>query len=150
MYSIGYSIVNPIWVQKHAQSDAQSSERCCSVSTQSGILAGMSTTQSFAARLRELRAAAGITQHELADRSGLHRQAIAKLELAEREPSWASVLALAKALGVSIAAFEPSVEAFTIAPTEEASPRARGRPRKEEEAAPGKGSGKKPRKRKGG
>jgi len=93
----------------------------------------MDTTNHFAARLRELRTAKGLTQHELAERSGLHRQAIAKLELAEREPSWASVLALAKGLGVSIAAFETPAEA-TPALSQEAPPRPRGRPRKGEEA----------------
>jgi len=59
----------------------------------------------FAQRLRALREAAGLTQTELAERAGLHRQAIAKLELSEREPAWSTVVSLADALGVSLDAF---------------------------------------------
>jgi transcriptional regulator with XRE-family HTH domain len=64
-------------------------------------------TTAFGGRLRELREAAGLSQQELADKAGMHRQGVHKLEAGEREPAWGSVLALAKALGVSVAAFEP-------------------------------------------
>jgi transcriptional regulator with XRE-family HTH domain len=60
----------------------------------------------FAARLRQLRAEAKMTQFELAGRSGLNRQSIAKLELGERQPSWETVQLLARALGVGVAAFD--------------------------------------------
>jgi transcriptional regulator with XRE-family HTH domain len=84
----------------------------------------MSEITSFARRLRELRDAAGLTQAQLAEKAGLHRQGIAKLENGEREPAWGTVRALARALGVTCSAFE-SEEAET---TEE-EPRPRGRPR---------------------
>jgi transcriptional regulator with XRE-family HTH domain len=47
-----------------------------------------------------------MTQYELAERSGIHRQAIAKLELGERQPTWETVQALARAVGVKCTAFE--------------------------------------------
>ena len=60
----------------------------------------------FAARLRSLREAAGFTQSELAERAGLHKLGVAKLEQGLREPAWATVQALARALGVTCGAFE--------------------------------------------
>ena len=59
----------------------------------------------FGVRLRELRQQANLTQAELAAKAGLHRQAIAKFELGEREPHWSSAVALAIALGVSVQEF---------------------------------------------
>ena len=46
-----------------------------------------------------------MTQHELAERTGLHRQAIAKLETGVTRPTWDTVQTLARALGVSTEAF---------------------------------------------
>jgi transcriptional regulator with XRE-family HTH domain len=83
----------------------------------------------FGRRLRELREAAALTQAQLADRAGMHPQAVVKLERGEREPSWASAVALAEALGVDCRAF---LEAPSGPPPE---PR-RGRPRKERAAGP--------------
>src|SRR5262245_38289983 len=76
----------------------------------------------FARRLKELREAAGLTQQQLGERAGMHKLSVAKLEQGLREPSWATVQALADALGVSCEAFreEPG-------PATEAQ---RGRPRK--------------------
>ena len=88
----------------------------------------MNEQRFFAARLRELRAAAGLTQRELAERAGMHPQSLVKLENEDREPTWATVLVLAAALGVK-------VQAFTVEPKETA-PAPRGRPRKVAEAAP--------------
>jgi transcriptional regulator with XRE-family HTH domain len=59
----------------------------------------------FGQRLRELRERAGLTQAQLAERAGMHRQGVAKLELGEREPSWSTLLALTKALAVDLNAF---------------------------------------------
>lgn len=114
---------------------------------------GKKRATGFGARLRELRLAAGLTQAELAERSGMHVQSLTKLELGEREPAWATALDLAQALGVSC-------EAFTQEPAgrEPAGP---GRPSKapgEPASEPGQGepaeaSGekpKRPRKRKEG
>jgi hypothetical protein len=73
----------------------------------------------------------------------MHLHGITKLEYGEREPSWPTVLALAKALDVTCEAFNG--EAAAEAP-EQRSP---GRPRKaeaEEKAAPKrKGAPRKPR-----
>lgn len=60
----------------------------------------------FAARLREVRAEAKMTQHELSERSGVHRQTIAQLETGVRQPTWETVQLLARALGVDCKAFE--------------------------------------------
>jgi transcriptional regulator with XRE-family HTH domain len=67
----------------------------------------MKDKNTFAARLRQLRADAKLTQEELAERSGVHRQTIARLELGTRKPAWETVLALADTLGVSIEAIRP-------------------------------------------
>lgn len=59
----------------------------------------------FGARLKALRAEAGLSQAELAEKAGMHQFGVAKLEQGQREPSWATVIALAKALGVDCTAF---------------------------------------------
>ncbi len=61
---------------------------------------------SFATRLRELRERGGLTQAQLAERAGMHTLTVAKLEQELRLPSWTTVQALARALGVNCAAFE--------------------------------------------
>jgi transcriptional regulator with XRE-family HTH domain len=78
----------------------------------------------FGARLKQLREAAGLTQGGLAERAGLHKLGVAKLEQGLREPTWATVQALARALGVSCSAFEGAGEGAPPAP------KLRGRPRK--------------------
>ena len=62
--------------------------------------------ETFADRLRALRGARGLSQYELAKRSGLSKQTLSRLEM-DTVPSWPTVQALARALGVSVAAFEP-------------------------------------------
>jgi transcriptional regulator with XRE-family HTH domain len=62
-------------------------------------------------RLRQLREQAGIPQADLAERAGCHPMTIAKLERGVQEPAWPLVLALAKALGVDVAAFVVEGEA---------------------------------------
>ena len=59
----------------------------------------------FSARLKELRESAALTQEGLAERAGLYKFSVAKLEQGVREPTWATVLALASALGVECGAF---------------------------------------------
>ena len=54
----------------------------------------------FAARLRELRADAGLTQQQLADKAGMTRIGVAQIEGGTRSPSWDTVIALCKALAV--------------------------------------------------
>jgi len=113
----------------------------------------MSEAQRFAGRLRELREQAGLTQPQLADRAGLSKAGIADLEQGRRQPAWETVVALAKALGVSCDAFlqEPATAPPAgpgrprKAPTEGAVPREpkrpRGRPRKAPGATQEPGSG---------
>src|SRR5580658_4104913 len=78
--------------------------------------------ENFAGRLKELREAAGLTQERLAHQAGLTKDGVAQLEQGRREPTWATVLALAGALGVSC-------EAFTAKPATVSEPK-RGRPLK--------------------
>jgi transcriptional regulator with XRE-family HTH domain len=59
----------------------------------------------FGRRLRQLRLAAGLTLEKLAGLSGMHFQAIHRLERGERLPSWETVCGLADALGVPLDAF---------------------------------------------
>jgi transcriptional regulator with XRE-family HTH domain len=63
------------------------------------------SSSSFGARLRQLREKAGLSQRELAERAGMHQFGVAKLEQGSREPAWATVQALAGALGVNCLAF---------------------------------------------
>ena len=57
-------------------------------------------TTGFGARLRALRLAADLTLEGLATRTGMKHQNIARLETGGRQPSWDTVVRLAKALGV--------------------------------------------------
>jgi transcriptional regulator with XRE-family HTH domain len=56
--------------------------------------------------LRELREKAGLTQEALARLAGLSTFTVSKLEQGGVDPSWSTVKKLARALGVSVAAFE--------------------------------------------
>lgn len=77
---------------------------------------------SFAVNLKRLRLAAGLSQAELAESSGVPRGYIADLEQGRREPGWEVALKLAAALGVSLDEFRADVPAVT---------QKRGRPRKD-------------------
>jgi transcriptional regulator with XRE-family HTH domain len=89
--------------------------------------------------LRELRAAAGLTQKALAERAGLTREAVACLETGRNDPRWKTVVALCAALGVTSDEFlKPPGEAISTAvspPSPSAAPGAsrlrcrHGRPR---------------------
>jgi transcriptional regulator with XRE-family HTH domain len=70
----------------------------------------------FPARLRELRAAAGLTQFELAVKAGLQPGTIARLEQGTAQPEWNTVRALAAGLGLSVAAFEQPPTTRTPSP----------------------------------
>jgi transcriptional regulator with XRE-family HTH domain len=92
----------------------------------------------FAGRLRELRAAAGLTQRGLADKAGMTEAGVRNLEQGRTGPTWETVVRLSQALEVDCTAFttKPAVEAE--------SPRPRGRPRRaasQEGAAPAPGGG---------
>jgi transcriptional regulator with XRE-family HTH domain len=104
----------------------------------------MSNTN-FAERLREIREKTGLSQYALAKKSGLTKQALSRLELGEREPTWQTVQLLAAALGVDCREFvDPSLQPPASEPG-----RSRGRPKKREsQAATEENPPKKTRKRK--
>jgi transcriptional regulator with XRE-family HTH domain len=96
------------------------------------------SAKSFASRLTALRTRAGLSQYELAKRTGLTRQTVSRLEMGKSVPTWPTVQRLVAALGVDYAAFaDPSLQ-----PPAEQPPRPRGRPRKEPPPATKKGRGK--------
>lgn len=55
----------------------------------------------FGERIRELRHAAGLSQEDLAEASGLHRTYISSLERGQRNVGLDNIHVLAEALGVS-------------------------------------------------
>jgi transcriptional regulator with XRE-family HTH domain len=57
---------------------------------------------SFAARLRHLRTAAGMSAYRLAQLSGLSKQAISHLELGKRQPTLDTASKIARGLGVTV------------------------------------------------
>jgi transcriptional regulator with XRE-family HTH domain len=59
------------------------------------------TLKRFGASLAGARHHAGLSQEQLADRSGLHRTYIGGLERGQRNPTVITLLALAKGLGRS-------------------------------------------------
>jgi transcriptional regulator with XRE-family HTH domain len=65
----------------------------------------------FADRLKELRVAAGLSQPQLAEASGLPVGSIRQYEQGRREPYWQVVFKLADALGVSSEAFKVCIDA---------------------------------------
>jgi transcriptional regulator with XRE-family HTH domain len=84
------------------------------------------THETFTRQLVALREAAGLSQYELARRSGLTKQAISRLEQGNQGPAWETVQRLALALGVDCRAFaDPALQ--LPADTE---PKRRGRPPK--------------------
>lgn len=83
----------------------------------------------FGARLKALREAASLTLAELATSSGMHPQALVKLERGEREPQWASVIALARALGIATDAFLGEEEKPPAEPDPPPAPPRRRKPR---------------------
>jgi transcriptional regulator with XRE-family HTH domain len=56
----------------------------------------------FARNLRQRRQAAGLSQEQLADKTGLHPTEISRLERAAREPRLGTMLRLARGLDISI------------------------------------------------
>jgi transcriptional regulator with XRE-family HTH domain len=85
-------------------------------------------TSAFGSTLKALREAAAMTQQQLADKAGMHRFGIAKLEQGVRQPSWDTVQALAAALGVDCTAFAAAQPVAQAAKP--------GRPRKAEPEPP--------------
>jgi transcriptional regulator with XRE-family HTH domain len=84
----------------------------------------------FAEQLRSLREKAGLTQTQLAEKTGLPLGSVRNYEQGQREPYWDVIFRLAPALGVTCAAFAGCVDAVPD-PVEKQT----GRPRKTSAAA---------------
>ncbi len=94
--------------------------------------------EAFGSRLKALREEAGLSQKALAEKAGLATSAIGHLEQGLRKPTWETVLALAKVLGVRCTAFEGR-EGDEVPVGGKAGPRRAGRPRKPAEVPGDKG-----------
>lgn len=64
----------------------------------------------LAAALRRLRIESGATQEALAHSSGLTTGTLARIELGQASPAWATVRRIADALGVSLVELAAAVE----------------------------------------
>jgi transcriptional regulator with XRE-family HTH domain len=60
----------------------------------------------FADRLKALRSRAALSQSQLAERAGLGVSTVQQFEYGLREPSYGTLVKLARALGVSLSAFD--------------------------------------------
>ncbi|QEL17424.1 helix-turn-helix domain-containing protein [Limnoglobus roseus] len=71
------------------------------------------TPPTFAEKLTELRAASGLTQQELADKTGVPLATIRRFEAGKnkRSPSWGLVVRLAAGVGVPCRVFSACWEA---------------------------------------
>lgn len=83
----------------------------------------------FGLRLRELRAQAGLTQEDLAERCGLFRTYLSRIETGTANPTLTMIHALAASLGVPVTALF-TAEAVTVAPRRKPARPARGRVRR--------------------
>jgi transcriptional regulator with XRE-family HTH domain len=61
---------------------------------------GVTPEEQFAANLRRHRAAAKLSQEQLAEKTGLHPTEISRLERATREPRLGTIARLARGLGI--------------------------------------------------
>lgn len=59
------------------------------------------TLMTFPEKLRHLREVAGLTQQQLAERAGVPLASVRNYEQGKRQPGWAGLFHLARALGVS-------------------------------------------------
>lgn len=73
-------------------------------------------------RLKEYRERAGLTQAQLAERAGVPRGTVSNMETSRTVPSWLAVVAVARALGLSLDELAK--------PSRRAKSARRGRPRK--------------------
>lgn len=85
----------------------------------------MKLTEAFANVLRARRTAAGLTQVELAMRSGLHSNFVSRLELAKAQPTLESLGALARALETTAVSLLQETELQATAVRRPARPRPR-------------------------
>ena len=85
----------------------------------------MLTIMKFKDLLRDLRKSAGLTQEQLALKAGIPVTSLRGHEQGQRIPSWASVVKLARALGVSTDVFS---ECDEVKAPEPEKPRGRRKP----------------------
>jgi DNA-binding XRE family transcriptional regulator len=101
----------------------------------------------FGGKLKQVREQAGLSQQELAERTGCNKFTVAKLEQGKQEPAWPLVLAFCRALGVNCLAFVPALgESPTQGEMGQApftSSAKRGRPKKPADAGQAAGQPKK-------
>ncbi len=57
-------------------------------------------------RVRQLREAAGMSQYQLAKLAGVLGSSLSRIEKGERDPSWTTVVKLARALGAPLTEFD--------------------------------------------
>jgi transcriptional regulator with XRE-family HTH domain len=57
-------------------------------------------------RLKELRERVSLSMYELARQSGVSGATLSRIEQGDRDPSWSTIVKLARALGVSVAEFD--------------------------------------------
>lgn len=81
------------------EASASSSGQLAAAATQELALSSIDGAK-LGARIRELRLAAGLTQAELARRTGIHRPNIARVEAGRHTPSLETLARLAAAIGV--------------------------------------------------
>ena len=61
----------------------------------------------FASLLRDLRTARKLSQRELSRQAGMNENNVGQFESGAREPSYRNLVRLARALNVTLAAFDP-------------------------------------------
>src|SRR5689334_11253718 len=94
----------------------------------------------FPEKLRQLRDAAGLSEARLADASGVSFSSIHEYGLGRRKPSFAAVVKIARALGVTCEAFADCEDIAEVGNDRAAEPKKRKTP-----AAPQAKRGRKPR-----
>lgn len=87
-------------------------------------LVRLSYPQAFGQRVRDLRLAAGMTQEDLAERCGLFRTYMSRIETGQANPTLTMIHALADSLGVPVQALFGAELPAAPAP----SPKARAKP----------------------
>lgn len=75
------------------------------------IVEGISISSEFGQVVRDLREKRGLSQEELADRSGLHRNAVGLIERGQRIPSVETLFALSYGLGIKASTLVAKLEA---------------------------------------
>lgn len=81
--------------------------------------------QALGRAVRERRSVLKVSQEALAVRCGLHRTYVADIERGTRNPSWVSLLCVAKGLGVAPSELVKAAEGYLQTPSTRAKGRAK-------------------------